>query len=85
MKRFTLGVLLCALIALTAFGQENKDAKPSADSAEGPQVGQPAPDFELPWADQTAIHTAKNEQVKLSGLRGSNVILAFYVADWTGG
>ena len=85
MKRFTLGALLCALIALTAVGQGNKDAKPSADSAEGPQVGQPAPDFELPWADQTAIHTAKNEQVKLSGLRGSNVILAFYVADWTGG
>lgn len=85
MKRFTLGALLCALIVLTAFGQENKDAKPSADSAEGPQVGQPAPDFELPWADQTGVHTAKNEWVKLSGLRGSNVILAFYVADWTGG
>ena len=85
MKRFTLGALLCALIALTAFGQGTKDAKPSADSAEGPQVGQPAPDFELPWADQTGVHTAKNEWVKLSGLRGSNVILAFYVADWTGG
>jgi hypothetical protein len=85
MKRFALGTVFCALIALTAFGQESKDAKPSADSVEGPQVGQPAPDFELPWADQTSIHTAKNEWVKLSSLRGSSVILAFYVADWTGG
>lgn len=80
-----LRFLLCSLtVVACAYGQEKKDAKPS-DSAEGPQLGQPAPDFELPWADQTGIHTAKNEWVKLSGLRGSNVILAFYVADWTGG
>jgi len=74
-----------AMVVAVAYGQEKKDAKPSDDSSEGPQVGQPAPDFEVPWADQTAIHTAKNEWVKLSSLRGSNVILAFYVADWTGG
>lgn len=81
-----LGILAClAMVLAFAYGQEKKDAKPSDDSAEGPQVGQPAPDFDLPWADQTAIHTAKNEWIKLSGLRGSNVILAFYVADWTGG
>jgi hypothetical protein len=83
--RFRLGLLACLVTALTvAYGQE-KNAKPDADTAEGPAVGQPAPDFELPWADQAAIHTAKNEWVKLSALRGSNVILAFYVADWTGG
>jgi len=81
-----LGLLACLVVILTfAYGQDNKSSKPDADTAEGPQVGQPAPDFELPWADQTAIHTAKNEWVKLSSLRGSNVILAFYVADWTGG
>jgi hypothetical protein len=77
-----LGATLCLALMLTlAYGQT---AKPD-DEAEGPQVGKPAPDFELPWADETAIHTAKNEWVKLSSLRGSNVILAFYVADWTGG
>ena len=77
-----LGIPVCLALMLTlAYGQA---AKPN-DEAEGPQIGQPAPDFELPWADQTAIHTAKNEWVKLSSLRGSNVILAFYVADWTGG
>jgi hypothetical protein len=81
-----LGILVCLVVTLTfVHGQDNKAGKADADAAEGPQVGQPAPDFELPWADQTAIHTAKNEWVKLSALRGSNVILAFYVADWTGG
>ena len=77
--------LQCLVILVAcAYGQEKKDAKPS-ESTEGPQVGQPAPDFELPWADQAGVHTTKNEWVKLSALRGSNVILAFYVADWTGG
>jgi AhpC/TSA family protein len=81
-----LGSLLSlALLFTFAYGQDSKAAKPESDTAEGPQVGQPAPDFEVPWADQTGIHTAKNEWVKLSSLRGSNVILAFYVADWTGG
>ena len=77
-----LGIPVClALMLMLAYGQS---AKPN-DETEGPQIGQPGPDFELPWADQTAIHTARNEWVKLSSLRGSNVILAFYVADWTGG
>lgn len=84
--RAFLGILMCLAVILSfAYGQENKGGKTDADAAEGPQVGQPGPDFELPWADQTAIHTAKNEWVKPSSLRGSNVILAFYVADWTGG
>jgi hypothetical protein len=81
-----LGSLLSlALLFTFAYGQDSKAAKAESDTAEGPQVGQPAPDFEVPWADQAGIHTAKNEWVKLSSLRGSNVILAFYVADWTGG
>lgn len=84
--RAFLRILMCLAVILSlAYGQENKGGKTDADAAEGPQVGQPGPDFELPWADQTAIHTARNEWVKLSSLRGSNVILAFYVADWTGG
>ena len=81
-----LGILICLAAMLTfAYGQDNKGAKADGDTAEGPQVGQPAPDFELPWADQNAVHAAKAEWIKLSGQHGSNVILAFYVADWTGG
>lgn len=85
-RRAFVALLVSLVVFFTAaYGQDNKTAGAGADTSEGPQVGQPAPDFELPWADQTSVHTAKNEWVKLSGLRGSNVILAFYVADWTGG
>ena len=81
-----VGIGTClALLLAAASAQENKAGGAAAEGSEGPQVGQPAPDFELPWADQAGVHTAKNEWVKLSSLRGSNVILAFYVADWTGG
>ena len=61
MKRLLMSFLFCAgLVLVSAQAQERKDAKPSDDPAEGPQVGQPAPDFEVPWADQTDVHTAKN-------------------------
>jgi hypothetical protein len=81
-----LGILLYLVMILSpGYSQNDRAVNADAGALEGPQIGQPAPDFELPWADQAGIHTAKNEWVKLSGLRGSNVILAFYVADWTGG
>ena len=41
------------------------------------QVGDTAPDFELP------SHMDRNKKVKLSDLRGQNVVLAFYPFDWT--
>src|ERR1051325_5140066 len=81
---FSLLLILGLIIAVT-YGQDKKDAKPADASSEGPQVGQPAPDFELPWATQTEMHTKKDEWLKLSSQRGSNVILAFYPADWSGG
>ena len=41
------------------------------------EIGQAAPDFTLP--DQSG------NQVSLNGLRGKNVVLSFYVFDFTGG
>jgi peroxiredoxin len=41
------------------------------------QVGDNAPDFELP------SHLDKTKKVKLSDLRGKNVVIAFYPLDWT--
>jgi peroxiredoxin len=41
------------------------------------QVGDTAPDFELP------THLDRNKKVKLSDLRGQNVVIAFYPFDWT--
>jgi peroxiredoxin len=43
-----------------------------------PEVGETAPDFELP------SHLIKDKKVKLSEFRGkNNVVLAFYPLAWT--
>ena len=41
-------------------------------------VGDMAPDFEL------KSHLDRDRVVKLSDLRGQNVVIAFYAPDWTG-
>lgn len=40
-------------------------------------IGDMAPDFEL------GSHLDKDKKVKLSELRGNNVVIAFYPLDWT--
>ena len=77
--------LLLTLAAISINGQTAGAGKPGSDGAEGPQVGQAAPDFALPGATQEKLYTSPNEWLKLSSLQGSNVILAFYPADWSGG
>ncbi|HYE13310.1 MAG TPA: peroxiredoxin [Pyrinomonadaceae bacterium] len=54
-------------------------------TAAAPKVGDPAPDFKLPYATQEKIFFRPDERMTLSSLRGKNVILAFYPADWSGG
>ncbi len=85
MKRTTFLLSLIVILATLSASGQNGGGKAGVDNTEGPQVGQAAPDFELPWATQEALHLKQNEWLKLSSLRGSNVILAFYPADWSGG
>jgi peroxiredoxin len=86
MKRVTfIFSLIFTLSVLAVNGQNGGAGKAAADLPEGPQVGQTAPDFELPWATQEKLYTSRNEWLKLSSMQGSNVILAFYPADWSGG
>jgi len=48
-----------------------------------PDVGDPAPDFELAWASRDSIAT---EPFRLSNHLGKrSIVLAFYPADWSGG
>jgi glutaredoxin-dependent peroxiredoxin len=60
-------------------------AKATAPAAVAPKVGEAAPDFKLPYATQEKLAMKPDEQMSLSSLRGKNVILAFYPADWSGG
>jgi peroxiredoxin len=47
------------------------------------QIGDPAPDFTLPFATQDTINKSG---ITLSSVVGrGNIVLAFYPADWSGG
>lgn len=61
------------------------EATKSDNAAIPPKVGQAAPDFRLPYATAEQIYLKPEEYLSLSGMRGKNVILAFYPADWSGG
>lgn len=71
-KTLALTLLLSVLVAADA-GTAESTLK----------VGDPAPDFSLPYATRDSV--ARTE-LKLSSLFGKgNVVLAFYPADWSGG
>jgi peroxiredoxin len=54
-----------------------------AESSAPPKVGDPAPDFALPYATKDTIIYSP---LKLSNEIGKrNIVLAFYPADWSGG
>jgi peroxiredoxin len=101
LNRLSAALLLVALSAATALAQQqpaassasNGAAKPAATSASAtvnvttaaPKVGEPAPDFKLPYATAEKIFFRPEEHMALSSLRGKNVLLAFYPADWSSG
>jgi peroxiredoxin len=74
-------MLILGVASLAAVGGNRTQQGPER----GPAIGQAAPDFALPWATGEAMHLKPDEFLKLSEQRGSNVILAFYPADWSGG
>jgi glutaredoxin-dependent peroxiredoxin len=91
-------LLLVALSAAAALAQQPASnaggaAKPSyegnagtaAPASAAPKVGETAPDFKLPYATAEKIFFRPDEHMSLASLRGKNVILAFYPADWSGG
>lgn len=95
-----LKVMLFATVALAlltvcprAFSQSvAREAVSSSDlAAKGeataipPKTGEAAPDFRLPYATLEKIYLKPEEYLALSAMRGKNVILAFYPADWSGG
>src|SRR5215510_58945 len=77
MKALVVGLLLAAAAPFAAA------QTPPAPPPPPFKIGDPAPDFTLPYATRDSI---AEDDLKLSALAGkSNVILAFYPADWSGG
>ena len=57
-------------------------AAPAPAAAPAPEVGQPAPDFSLAWADGSG---ARSAPASISAHKGKVVVLAFYPKDRTTG
>lgn len=58
--------------------------EPTASFVSGPEVGDMAPEFTLPWATKDSIGPA-DVPFRLGHLRGKIVVLAFYPRDFTSG
>ncbi len=72
-NRLTVAALLGLILAFSLHARAEDKLK----------VGDPAPDFTLPMANQDTIQFSG---IKLSQVEGkNNIILAFYPADWSGG
>ncbi|HET8762077.1 MAG TPA: peroxiredoxin [Gemmatimonadales bacterium] len=77
-----LAVTIPAPAAAQAAGQEK--GPPTAMLVSGPDVGQSAPDFRLPWATRDSIGGVDSDFM-LKNQRGKTVVLAFYPKDFTSG
>lgn len=66
---------LVAALAVSSLSLAAQQATPDAAAANGPKVGDMAPDFTLPAATKAGVNAAP---VKLSDLRGQTVVIAFY-------
>lgn len=82
-----LGALLGVLL-LGASAARAQDAKgpptPTARIVKGPETGQRAPDFTLPWATKDAIGP-EEQPFRLTDNLGKVVVLAFFARDFTPG
>jgi peroxiredoxin Q/BCP len=80
------GAVLAVVIPAPASAQAAAQAKspPTAVLVSGPEVGQSAPDFRLPWATSDSIGGVDSDFL-LKGQRGKTVVLAFYPKDFTSG
>jgi peroxiredoxin Q/BCP len=80
------GAVLAVVIPAPASAQAPAQGKgaPTAVVVSGPDVGQSAPDFRLPWATRDSIG-AVDSDFMLRNHRGKTVVLAFYPKDFTSG
>jgi peroxiredoxin Q/BCP len=81
--RLLLVVLVAGGVAAPAVAQ-NSSGKVRAILQGGPDVGQRAPDFSLPWANRDGVGPIESPY-QLASDRGKTVVVAFYPRDFTKG
>jgi peroxiredoxin Q/BCP len=85
MPKYSMLVALAAVAAAAPLAaQQAARSTPTAVVVSGPEAGQRAPDFQLPWASRDSIGLVEDDFI-LRNLRGRTVVLAFYPADFTTG
>ncbi|MEO8226967.1 MAG: peroxiredoxin [Gemmatimonadota bacterium] len=74
--------LVATLVASPAVAQDTR--RPTALVVSGPEAGEDAPSFRLPWASKDSMGTPENDFVLRDQL-GKVVVLAFFPKDFTSG
>jgi peroxiredoxin Q/BCP len=82
-KGFLVSMILLAA-PLAAQTPPPARGEPTVSFVSGPEVGDMAPEFTLPWATKDSVGTA-DAPFRLAHLRGKVVVLAFYPRDFTSG
>jgi thioredoxin-dependent peroxiredoxin len=87
MMRISKSILLTAMVTtagVPAAGAQNASGSVRAILQSGPDVGQRAPDFSLPWATRDGVGPIE-APYQLASDRGKTVVVAFYPRDFTKG
>ena len=79
-----IGLLVAGSVAPAAVVAQSSSGKVRAILQSGPDVGQRAPDFSLPWANRDGIGPIESPY-QLASDRGKTVVVAFYPRDFTKG
>jgi peroxiredoxin Q/BCP len=86
MRLLTLPLMLAALLsaAVSDASAQKGTGKVTAVLRGGPEVGQRAPDFSLPWANREGVGPIESPY-QLASDRGKTIVVAFYPKDFTQG
>jgi peroxiredoxin Q/BCP len=84
MRKFLVTLLLLAVPPIAQAQQQPARGEPTANFVSGPELGDMAPEFTLPWATKDSVGPA-DAPFRLAHQRGKVVVLAFYPRDFTSG
>ncbi len=84
MRVLLLAACWVALSTPLAAQTATPPGEPTASLISGPEAGEMAPEFTLPWATRDSVGP-RAEPFRLGHLRGKVVVLAFYPRDFTSG